>query len=115
MALRLSCQPFMFTICKKELGQFFSNLTGYLAIAVFLLLMGLFLFVFPDTSLLDYGFATMDKFFDLAPWLLLLLVPAVTMRSFTDEFKGGTWELLKTKPLTLWQIIGGKYFSAFIV
>ncbi len=115
IALHLSCQPFMFTICKKELGQFFSSLTGYLAIAVFLLLMGLFLFVFPDTSLLDYGFATMDKFFDLAPWLLLLLVPAVTMRSFTDEFKSGTWELLKTKPLTLSQIIGGKYLSAFIV
>lgn len=115
MALHLSCHLFMFTICKKELGQFFSSLTGYLAIGVFLLLMGLFLFVFPDTSLLDYGFATMDKFFDLAPWLLLLLIPAVTMRSFTDEFKGGTWELLKTKPLSLWQIIGGKYLSAFAV
>jgi len=105
----------MRTIFKKELRQFFSSLTGYLAIGVFLLLMGLFLFVFPDTSILDYGFATMDKFFELAPWILLLLVPAITMRSFSDEFRSGTWELLKTKPLSFAQIIGGKYLAAFIV
>src|SRR5690349_2836876 len=77
----------MWSICKKEWRQFFSSLTGYLAIAVFLLLMGLFLFIFPDTSILDYGFATLDKFFDLAPWVLLLLIPAITMRSFPDEFR----------------------------
>ena len=105
----------MRTIFKKELRQFFSSLTGYLAIGVFLLLMGLFLFIFPDTSILDYGFATMDKFFELAPWILLLLVPAITMRSFSDEFRSGTWELLKTKPLSFGQIIGGKYWAAFMV
>jgi len=105
----------MRSICKKELSQFFSSLTGYLAIGVFLLLMGLFLFIFPDTSILDYGFATMDKFFELAPWVLLLLVPAITMRSFSDEFKSGTYELLKTKPLSYSQIIGGKYWASFIV
>jgi len=105
----------MWSICKKELRQFFSSLTGYLAIGVFLLLMGLFLFIFPDTSIFDFGFATMDKFFELAPWILLLLVPAITMRSFSDEFKSGTYELLKTKPLTFGQIIGGKYAASFIV
>ena len=105
----------MWSICKKELRQFFSSLTGYLAIAVFLLFMGLFLFVFPETSILDYGFATMDKFFDLAPWVLLLLIPAITMRSFSEEFKSGTYELLKTKPFTSGQIIGGKYWASFIV
>jgi len=105
----------MRTIFKKELRQFFSSLTGYLAIGVFLLLMGLFLFIFPDTSILDYGFATMDKFFELAPWILLLLVPAISMRSFSDEFRSGTWELLKTKPLSFGQIIGGKYWAAFMV
>lgn len=105
----------MWSICKKEWRQFFSSLTGYLAIAVFLLLMGLFLFVFPDTSILDYGFATLDKFFDLAPWVLLLLIPAITMRSFPDEFKSGTWELLQTRPLTIWQIVFGKYLASLLL
>ena len=82
---------------------------------VFLLLMGLFLFIFPDTSMLDYGYATLDKFFELAPYILLLLTPAITMRSFSDEFRGGTWELLKTKPVSLSQIIIGKYFAALSV
>lgn len=105
----------MWSICKKELRCFFSSLTGYLAIAVFLLLMGLFLFIFPETSILDYGFATMDKFFELAPWILILLVPAITMRSFSEEFKSGTYELLKTKPLTSGQIVRGKYWASFII
>jgi ABC-2 type transport system permease protein len=92
----------MWSVCKKEFRQFFSSLTGYIAIVVFLLLNGLFLFVFPDTNILDYGFATLEKFFELAPWILLLLIPAITMRSFADEFKGGTFEILQTKPLSRW-------------
>lgn len=105
----------MFPIYKKEISQFFSNLTSHLAMGVFLLLMGLFLFIFPETSLLDYGYATLDKFFELAPYILLLLVPAITMRSFSDEFRGGTWELLKTKPVSLGEIITGKYLAALTV
>lgn len=99
----------MWSVCKKEFRQFFSSLTGYIAIIVFLLLNGLFLFVFPDTNLLDFGYATLDKFFELAPWILLLLVPAITMRSFSDEFRSGTFEILQTKPLRRWQIVTGKY------
>ena len=105
----------MFPIYKKEISQFFSSLTSHLAMGVFLLLMGLFLFIFPDTSILDYGYATLDKFFELAPYILLLLTPAITMRCFSDEFRGGTWELLKTKPVSLSQIIIGKYFAALSV
>ena len=105
----------MFPICKKELRQFFSSLTGYIAIIVFLLLNGLFLFVFPASSLFDYGYATLDKFFELAPWILLLLIPAITMRSFADEFKGGTYEILQTRPVTSWQIIWGKYLASLII
>ena len=105
----------MFAICKKELRQFFSSLTGYLAIIIFLLLSSLFLFVFPDTSLFDYGYATLDGFFELAPWILLLLIPAITMRSFADEFKAGTYEILVTRPLSKWQIIGGKYLASLII
>jgi len=105
----------MWAVCKKELRQFFSSLTAYIAIVVFLLLNGLFLFIFPDTSLLDYGFATLDKFFELAPWILLLLVPALTMRSFADEFRSGTFEILGTRPLTSWQILLGKYLGSLTV
>jgi ABC-2 type transport system permease protein len=102
----------MWSVCKKEFRQFFSSLTGYIAIIVFLLLNGLFLFVFPDTNILDFGYATLEKFFELAPWILLLLIPAITMRSFADEFKGGTFEILQTKPLSRWQLVSGKYFGS---
>lgn len=104
----------MWAICKKELRQFFSSLTGYIAIIVFLLVNGLVLFVFQD-NIFDFGYATLDRFFELAPWVLLLLIPAITMRSFSDEFKGGTYEILATKPVTRWQIITGKYFGSLVV
>ncbi|MGZ5253004.1 MAG: gliding motility-associated ABC transporter permease subunit GldF [Flavitalea sp.] len=104
----------MWSICKKELRQFFSSLTGLISIVVFLILNGMILFIFPD-NILDYGYATLDKFFQLAPFILLFLIPAITMRSFSDEFKGGTYEILQTKPLSRWQIIGGKYFASLIV
>ena len=79
------------------------------------MLNGLFLFVFPDTNLLDFGYATLDKFFELAPWILLLLIPAITMRSFAEEFKSGTFEILQTKPLSSWQTVFGKYLGALLV
>jgi ABC-2 type transport system permease protein len=105
----------MWAVCKKELGQYFSSLTAYIAIVVFLLLNGLFLFVFPDTNVLDYGYATLDKFFELAPWILLLLVPAITMRSFADEFRSGTFEILRTRPISSWQVLLGKYFGSLVI
>jgi len=104
----------MWAVCKKELRQFFSSLTGYIAIVVFLLVNGLVLFVF-ENNILDFGYATLDRFFQLAPWILLLLIPAITMRSFSDEFKAGTYEILQTRPLTRWQIISGKYSGSLIV
>ena len=104
----------MWSICKKELRQFFSSLTGYIAIIVFLLANGLMLFVFKD-NILEFGYATLDRFFELAPWILLLLIPAITMRSFADEFKGGTFEILQTRPLSHWQIVNGKYLGSLVV
>ena len=104
----------MWSVCKKELRQFFSSLTGYIAIIVFLLVNGLVLFVFDD-NILDFGYATLDRFFQLAPWILLLLIPAITMRSFAEEFKTGTYEILQTRPLQRWQIVWGKYLSVLIV
>lgn len=104
----------MWPLCKKELRQFFGSLTGYLAVAVFLIAAGLVLFVFED-NLLDFGYATLDRFFQLAPWLLLLLIPAITMRSFAEEFRTGTYELLATQPLTKGQLVAGKYLGALLV
>ncbi len=106
--------PHMWSICKKELNQFFSSLTGYIAIIVFLLVNGLVLFVFRN-NILDDGYATLEIFFSFAPWILLFLVAAITMRSFADEFKGGTYEVLRTRPLTSWQIISGKFLGSLIV
>lgn len=104
----------MWAVCKKELKQFFSSLTGYIAIIVFLLVNGLVLFVF-NNNIFDAGYATLEKFFQLAPWVLLLLIPAITMRSFSDEFKSGTWEILQTRPLRHRDIIMGKYLGSLVV
>ena len=104
----------MWMICKKEWQQYFSSLTGYIIIIVFLLVNGLVLFVFED-NIFSFGYATLDKFFQLAPWLLLLLIPAITMRSFAEEFKLGTYEILQTLPLTHKQIVLGKYFGSLLV
>ena len=104
----------MRSVCKKELRQFFSSLTGYITIIVFLAVNGLMLFVFDD-NIFDFGYATLDRFFQLAPWVLLLLIPAITMRSFAEEFRTGTYEVLQTLPLTRFQIIGGKYLGSLVV
>jgi ABC-2 type transport system permease protein len=105
----------MWAVYKKEIRQFFSSLTGIISLALFLLLNGLFLFIFPDTSIFDFGYATMDKFFELAPFILLFLIPAITMRSFSEEFKGGTYEILRTKPLKHLHLIGGKYLGCLFI
>jgi len=104
----------MLAILKKEIRTFFASPIGYLVIAVFLVLNGLFLWVFQGQfNILDNGYADVSSFFLLAPWILIFLVPAVTMRSFSDEKKQGTLELLLTKPISQSNIVLGKYFGAF--
>lgn len=105
----------MISIAKKELRQFFSSLTGYITIILFLLVNGLYLFVLKDSNIFDFGYATLGAFFELAPWIFIFLIPALTMRSFSDEYKTGTFEILQTRPLTNWQIVIGKYFAILIV
>lgn len=105
----------MFSLFRKEVAAFFSSLIGYIAIIVFLLTCGLFLWVFPDTAILDYGYAGLDNLFALAPWVFTFLIPAITMRSFSEEFRAGTMELLATRPISNWQIIGGKYLAALFL
>jgi len=106
----------MLAILKKELNSFFASPIGYLVIAVFLIINGLFLWIFNgDFNILNAGFADLNSFFFISPWFFLFLVPAITMRSFSDEFKLGTIELLKTKPITDWQIVLGKYLGALLL
>ena len=100
----------------KEIRYFFSSLTGCVVISAFLLLMGLFLWVFPGPwNILSSGVASMDPFFTLAPWVMLFLVPAITMRSFAEERSNGTLELLLTRPLLEGQVIFAKYIGALVL
>ncbi len=101
----------MLTIFFKEINTFFSSLIGYIVVGVFLAIMGLVMFVFPDTSLLNFSYATLDQLFDIAPMVFVFLIPAVTMRSFAEEQQTGTIELLATRPLTDLQIVSGKFFA----
>lgn len=106
----------MIAILRKELNLFFASPIGYLVILVFLLANGLFLWVFKgDFNILNAGFADLNSFFYITPWFFIFLIPAVTMRSFSDEIKLGTIEILKTKPITNWQIVLGKYFGSFLL
>lgn len=106
----------MFALCKKEIVSFFSSITGYLVAGVFLLMTALFLWIVPGQSNIPMGgYATLEPLFWMAPWLFLFLVPAVTMRLLADEKKSGTLEILLTKPLSDWQIVGGKYLAGFIL
>jgi ABC-2 type transport system permease protein len=106
----------MFPIFKKELRTFFSNATGYIVIGIFLIVTGLFLWVIPGMyNILETGYANIDGLFYLAPWLFLFLCPAVTMRLFAEEKQNGTWELLATKPISISNIVLGKYLAGFVL
>lgn len=102
-------QPVL-TIFRTETARFVHSLVAYVALAVFLLGTGLFVWVFPG-NLLETGLADLQALFTFGPWLLLLLVPALTMRSFADEFRSGTFEWLATRPVTDWQVLLGKYLA----
>jgi ABC-2 type transport system permease protein len=100
----------------REIKSFFGSPIGYLVIAIFLILNGLFLWIFEgEYNILNSGFADLSPFFTISPWILIFLIPAVTMRSFSDEMKQGTLELLLTKPLSIWQIVNGKFFGAMLL
>lgn len=101
----------MLSIFWKEINAFFSSLIGYVVIGVFLAVMGLMMFVFPDYSILNYNYATLDQLFGIAPMIFMFLIPAVTMRSLAEEQQAGTIELLVTRPLSDLQLVLGKYFA----
>lgn len=106
----------MIALFKKEISSFFASPIGYLVIAVFLILNGLFLWVFEGNfNILDSGFADLLPFFQLTPWIFIFLIPAITMKSFSEEKKMGTLELLFTKPISLWSMVIGKYVAALFL
>ncbi|CAI8261224.1 MAG: Uncharacterised protein [Polaribacter sp. SA4-10] len=106
----------MIAILKKEFNSFFASPIAYLVIGVFLLINGLFLWVFKDDfNLLNAGFADINPFFYLTPWVFLFLIPAITMKSFADEFNSGTIEILKTRPVSNWQIVLGKFWASLLL
>ena len=106
----------MLPLIKREINSFFASPIGYMVIALFLVFNGLFLWVFSGSfNILDAGFADLSAFFQLAPWILLFLIPAVTMRAFSDERKMGTLELLLTKPIPLQFIVLAKYVAAILL
>ncbi len=100
----------------KEITGFFSSITGYIVVIVFLVVNGLFIWVFPgEMNVLDAGYASLDTLFIIAPWVFLFLIPAITMRSFAEEKKSGNLDLLRTRPLSEFQIILAKYFAGISV
>jgi len=104
----------MRSLIRKEVRGFLGSLIGHIVIVVFLLITGLFLWVFPD-NILDLGYADLGPLFFLAPWVFLFLVPAVTMRSFSEERRTGTLELLLTKPISEFTLVFGKYAAAVVL
>lgn len=105
----------MIEIFLKEVNSFLNSLIAYIVLGVFLVGIGLLVWVFPETSVLDYGYADLETLFSFGPYVLLFLIPAISMRTFAEEKKGGTMELLFTRPLTDWQIILGKYFGCLFL
>jgi ABC-2 type transport system permease protein len=106
----------MKSIVIREIKTFFGSPIGYLVIALFLIINGVFLWVFEgEYNIINSGFSDLTPFFTLAPWILIFLIPAVTMRSFSEEKKQGTLELLLTKPLSIWEIVNGKFLGALLL
>lgn len=105
----------MLVILKKEINLYLSSLIAYIVISVFLLTTGLFVWIFPETNVLDGGYANIDTLFIIAPWVFIFLAPAITMRFFSEEIKSGTIEIIAVKPVRDFEIILGKYFAGVIL
>ncbi|MEZ5103205.1 MAG: gliding motility-associated ABC transporter substrate-binding protein GldG [Draconibacterium sp.] len=106
----------MFSLFRKEIKTFLGSLIGYLAVLVFLLVTGLFLWVFPGMyNIPDGGYATLEGLFSLAPWLYLFLIPAITMRFFADEKRSGTLEILLTHPISDFKLVFAKFLAGLVL
>ncbi len=106
----------MISLLRREISSFLNSLIGYIVISLFLVTIGLFMWIFPgEFNVLDSGYANIDTLFIIAPWVFIFLGPAITMRSFSEEFRTGTIELIMTKPLTDWEIVMAKFLAGIIL
>ncbi len=105
----------MLRVFRKEIYGFLNSLVAYIVISVFLTSVGLLMWVFPETSVLDYGYSDMETLFSLGPYVFMFLIPAITMKMFAEEKKSGTLELLLTSPISELELIMAKYLSAFVL
>jgi len=105
----------MFNIFWKELSEYLSSLIAYVVIGVFLTALGLLMWIFPETNVLDYGYADMGTLFTMAPFVMMFLIPAITMKMFSEELKTGSFEILAVKPVSIYDIVLGKYFASWSI
>ncbi|MEQ8904622.1 gliding motility-associated ABC transporter permease subunit GldF [Ekhidna sp.] len=105
----------MIAILKKEINEFLDSLIGYVVIGIFLIGIGLLMWVFPETNVLDYGYASMETLFSVAPYVFMFLIPAITMKAFAEEKRNGTIELLYTLPFRDIEIVIGKFLAGFLL
>jgi ABC-2 type transport system permease protein len=105
----------MLAIFRKEVNVFFSSFIAYIAIGVFLIATGLFVWILPGSNIFDFGYANLDELFNIGPWVFMFLIPAITMRFFAEENKTGTIEIIATKPVSDFEIVSGKYLAGLII
>ena len=105
----------MLNIFWKELTEYLSSLIAYVVIGVFLTALGLMMWIFPETNVLDYGYTDMGTLFTMGPFVLIFLIPAITMKMFAEELKTGSFEILSVKPVSIYQIVGGKFLAAWTI
>ena len=103
----------MFNIFWKEISEYLSSLIAYVVIGVFLTALGLLMWIFPETNVLDYGYADMGTLFTMSPFVLMFLIPAITMKMFSEELKTGSFEILAVKPVSIYDIVLGKYLASW--
>ncbi len=103
----------MLNIFWKEISEYLSSLIAYVVIGVFLTALGLLMWVFPETNVLDYGYADMGTLFTMSPFVLMFLIPAITMKMFAEELKTGSFEILAVKPVSIYDIVIGKYLASW--
>ena len=105
----------MYPIIVKEIQSYFSSLIAYVVISVFLLIVGLFMWIYPNSNVFDFGYANLDTLFLMAPYIFIFLISAITMKSFSEEYRLGTFELLTTTKVTDMQIVLGKFVANFFI
>ncbi len=105
----------MIQVFIKEFTGYLNSLIAYIVIGVFITASGLLIWVFPESNIFDFGYADLSTLFVFGPYVMMFLIPAITMRMFAEEKKSGTFEILMTRPVSDWEIILGKYLAGVLL